>query len=130
MIKKRVGYFLFFFIAVSALFGSAASIAVEGPYLGLEYGEQTGLGKGDVRTTVARIIQVSLGLLGIVAVSLIVYAGFLWMTGGGNEDNVTKAKSILVTSIIGLAIILAAYSITQFVFRNLYQATTGNVLKE
>lgn len=109
----------------ASLAGGFVLAQANGPDLGLEYGEQTGLGKGDVRTTVARIITVSLGLLGIVAVSLIVYAGFLWMTAGGNEEQVNTARSILTTSVIGLAIILSAYSITQFVVRSLSQATAG-----
>jgi len=45
---------------------------------------------------------------------LMVYAGFLWMTAGGVEENVTKAKSLLMQAVIGLAIVLSAYSITIF----------------
>ncbi len=97
----------------------------EGPYLGLEYGENTGLGGSDIRVTVANIIKVILGLLGIIAVSLIVYAGFLWMTAAGNDDQITKAKGIISASVVGLAIILSAYSITTFVFNSLSDATQG-----
>ena len=61
------------------------------------------------------VINGVLGLLGIIFLSLTFYAGFLWMTAQGNEDNVTKAKNILTTSIIGLIIIVAAYAITNFV---------------
>ena len=61
------------------------------------------------------VINGVLGLLGIIFLSLTFYAGFLWMTAQGNEDNVTKAKNILTTSIIGIIIIVAAYAITNFV---------------
>ncbi|PIR92378.1 hypothetical protein COU01_01910, partial [Candidatus Falkowbacteria bacterium CG10_big_fil_rev_8_21_14_0_10_44_15] len=53
--------------------------------------------------------------LGIIFLVLVLYAGFLWMTAAGNEDQVTKAKSILTTSIIGIVIIVAAYAIVTFV---------------
>ncbi len=101
-----------------------------GPYLGLEYGAATGLGDQDVRYMVAQIISVALGLLGIVAVVLVIYAGFKWMTAGGNEENASSARKILFSAVIGLVIILAAYSITRFVMVNLFQATTGNVYNE
>lgn len=65
--------------------------------------------------TVGGYINSMLGLLGVVLVVLIIYAGFLWMTAGGSEEKIKKAKGILSNSIIGIVIILAAYSITEFV---------------
>ena len=54
--------------------------------LGIGYAGATGLGHRDVRTTISDIIKVSLGLLGIVALVIILVAGFKWMTAGGNEE--------------------------------------------
>jgi len=73
--------------------------------------------------TIARIINVFMGLLGIVAVVIILYGGFLWMTAAGNEDRVEKAKKLIVAGIIGLAIILSAYAIARFVVNSLVSAT-------
>ena len=56
-----------------------------------------------------------LGLLGIIAVVLIIYAGFLWMTARGESAQVDKAKDILKNALIGLIIITMAYGITAFV---------------
>jgi hypothetical protein len=103
----------------------AGPIEETGPYLGLEYGRDTGLGESDVRFTVSRIISAALGLLGTIALVLILYAGFKWMTAGGNEEEATDAKKILYAAVIGLAIILTAYSITRFVTSQLFKATTG-----
>ncbi len=61
------------------------------------------------------IIRTILSLLGVIFLILILYAGFLWMTAGGNEEQLTKAKNLLKNSAIGLAIVLAAYAITYFV---------------
>ncbi len=91
--------------------------------LGLSYGAETGLSGQDVRITVARIISVALGLLGILTVLLILYAGFMWMTAAGEEDKIKKAKGILTAAIVGLAIILSAYAITRFVIESLMDAT-------
>lgn len=80
--------------------------------------EGAGLGNPrDPRLMVADVIRVVLEFLGIIFLALTIYAGFLWMTAGGNEERVTKSKSLLFQAVIGLVIILAAYSITLFAIK-------------
>lgn len=50
-------------------------------------------------------------IIGIIAVLMIIYGGFLYVTAGTNEDNTKKAKSILIYAIIGLAIAILSYAI-------------------
>ena len=83
--------------------------------LGVSYGAKIGLGTQDVRTTVASIIRVAMGLLGIVAVVIILIGGFYWMTAGGDEGRVETGKKWIFSGIIGLAIILSAYALANFV---------------
>lgn len=97
-----------------------------GDPLGVDYGSYSGLSNQDVRITVVRIIRFLLGFLGLVFLVLTLYAGFLWMTSAGNDDKISTAKQILIASVIGVAIILGAYAITEFVIVNLYE-TTSNV---
>lgn len=120
-------------MAVST-FASAATIAVpvasaQGLIgtrdLGLEYPASTGLGSTDVRTTISKIIRTAMGLLGIVAVVIILIGGFKWMLGGGEEEAVSSAKKMIFAGIIGLAIILSAYAIASFVINQLVTATTA-----
>ena len=92
--------------------------------LGMGYGAYTGLGSRDVRSTVASIINVALGLLGIVAVVIILIGGFTWMTAGGNDEKVAQAKKWIFSGIIGLAIILSAYALASWVIEQLVKATT------
>lgn len=80
----------------------------------------------DIRVVVARVISVFLGLLGIMFVVLIVLAGYKWMMAQGDESKVTEAKDQLSTSVIGLAIILAAWGLTVFVFNSILKATDPN----
>lgn len=68
---------------------------------------------------VVKIINIALGLLGIIAVCIVIFAGFKWMTAGGNEDKVDEAKKLLKNGVIGLAIILASWGIVTFIFRSL-----------
>ena len=74
-----------------------------------------GLSDKDPRVIIGGVIKGFLGLLGIIFLVLMVYAGYLWMTAQGNEEQVTKAKKMITNSIIGIIIIMAAYAITQFV---------------
>ena len=83
------------------------------------------LGSGDVRSTAARIINVALGFLGIIAVVIVLIGGFKYMVSGGNEDKTADARRLIVSGIIGLAIILSAWAITGFVVGNLVNATTS-----
>ena len=91
---------------------------------GKEIGSYAGLGTKDLRITVAQIIRVAMGLLGIVAVVIVLIGGFTWMTAGGNEEKVGEAKKWIFAGIIGLAIILSAYAIANFVISKLVEATT------
>src|SRR3989338_9389873 len=91
------------------------------------YGLTPGQGFGEVNigqsqdliSVIALIINIALGFLGIVALGLIIYAGFLWMTARGNEEQVKKAKALLKNAVIGLAIILSAWGIAAFVINKL-----------
>jgi len=116
------------FIATTAIFLLANSLAAAGPDVGLTYPEGTGLSNSqDIRIIIAKIIRVILGFLGIIAVFLIMYAGWLWMTSEGNEEKIEQAKRILTNAVIGLIIILSAFAIASFILNGLLGANQGNV---
>lgn len=77
----------------------------------------------DVKNTVAQVINIALGFLGVIAVIIIIYAGFKWMTAGGNEEQVTDARKMIVQAIIGLVIIFMAWIISTFVIDRLRDVT-------
>ncbi len=117
---------VFAFLAYTPVFAQTAvqTDSVADPNSELNKGVQViqkplGLSATDPRIIVANIIKVALGLLGIIVLVLMLYAGFLWMTAGGNEEQIIKAKQILKNATIGLAIILMAYGIVAFIFRML-----------
>ena len=83
------------------------------------------LGASDPRTIVARIINVAMLFLGIIAVGIIIFAGFKWMSSQGNEEQIEGAKKILKAGVIGLVIILASWGIAAFILNRLISAT-GN----
>jgi len=77
----------------------------------------------DPRVVIVRIIFYALGFLGVVFLVLILYAGFMWMTAGGNEERVATAKKIISQATVGLIIVITALAVTLFVFKVLTRAT-------
>lgn len=81
----------------------------------------------DFRIQILKAIQVSLTFLGVIFVVLIMFSGYQWMTAGGNEENVKKAKKRLTNAVIGLFIVLASWSISYFILRRMVAITTNEV---
>jgi len=55
----------------------------------------------ELNETIANIINLVLGFLGLIAVVIILIGGFKWMTAGGNEEKVGEAKKLLIAGLIG-----------------------------
>jgi len=134
---SKTAKIVFITISVWLLFFSLAHFALAQvqPFGGS--GQQTviqnalGLGAQDPRVTVAKIIRVALGFLGIIAIGLVLYGGFLWLTSAGDASRVEKAKKLLISAGIGLLIILSAWGIVTFILSSLLSATgapsTGSI---
>lgn len=73
-----------------------------------------------VNSLIGNIILVALSLLGIVFLIYIIYGGYAWMTAHGNQEKAKKAMSIVMASLMGLIITLAAYGVSSFVIDNLW----------
>lgn len=82
-----------------------------------------GLGSGELTDTIGALIAALLSVLGVIFLLLIIWAGFKWMTAQGDPKEVTKAKDILITAVVGLIILLSAYAISTFVIESLTKAT-------
>jgi hypothetical protein len=87
---------------------------------------QINIGTKPLVETIAGIVNIVLGFLGVIAVLLILYAGWLWMTSQGNSEKIQRAKLIIVSAVIGLAIIFSAYALSRFIIRSLGDATGIN----
>lgn len=77
----------------------------------------------DAQQVIGGIITGVIGLLGVIFFILILYGGYLWMTARGNEQQIEKAKDIIKSSSIGLAVVLGAYLITFIVVQLLISQT-------
>ena len=69
------------------------------------------------------VINIALSIMGVIFTVLTVYAGYLWMTARGKDEQIEKSQKIITASIIGLIITLGAFSITWFIIPRILQAT-------
>lgn len=78
-----------------------------------------GLSNADPRSVASKLIKVALGFVGPLFFIIVLYSGFLWMISGGDDEKVSKAKRTFFGAIVGVVIMLSAYSIVLFVMRGL-----------
>lgn len=76
---------------------------------------KTGVATAEIGVLAGQLIKGALGLVGLIFFGLMVYAGFLWMTDRGSEEQAEKAKKMVTAAIIGLTVVVAAYAITTLV---------------
>ena len=88
-----------------------------------DFAGNAGLSQGNLVDTISAIIRTILGFLGIVAVVIILFGGFQWMTAGGSPEKVKGAKTLIIQGIIGLVIVLCSFAIAQFVISSIVSAT-------
>lgn len=101
------------------LFVAVAFIFLASPALAEDYGlsaTNANLPKTtNIPTLIGSVLGKILGFTGTIFFILVVYAGLMWMTAAGSEEQIKKAKQILAAAIVGLIIVLSAYAITQFI---------------
>ena len=120
---------LFFILLLGAVFFTHAFAYAREGALTAEVKDATKAPYGDVAsdtkisTIVGNLINGALALLGTVFLVLLLLGGYRWMTASGNEEDITKAKSLIWQAVMGLLIIMAAMLITQFVLKSLTIAT-------
>lgn len=81
------------------------------------------LGDRSIPELIGFFIQAALGISGSIALLMVVYGGFLWLTAGGKTDRIEKGKQTLLWSVIGLAVIFGANILATFVINTLGGAT-------
>ena len=121
--------FLYGFILALVSVGLIVAIPVFAQGVDLkEFAQNAGFATGpSIQVIIARLIRTAISFVGIIAVVMIVYAGFLYMTAAGNTKRLETAKNILRQAIVGLIIVLASFGIVQFIIGKLVETTGGCV---
>ena len=127
---KKIAKYLLSLVFVLSIFVIATPTfaVVDATKLGIDSNSAAaGLGLGDKSPleTATALINTAMLFLGIIAVCIILLAGFKWMTAGGNEDKVGEAKKLMASGVIGLIILLSAWGIAKYVIQQSINVTTG-----
>ncbi|EKE07507.1 MAG: hypothetical protein ACD_18C00064G0006 [uncultured bacterium] len=77
--------------------------------------QKAGITESNLGNIAGTVISAILSLVGVIFLVLMVYAGILWMTARGKDDQTERAKNIIIAALIGLFIVVSAYAITKFV---------------
>jgi hypothetical protein len=59
-------------------------------------------------------VKAILGLVGALALLMFIFGGFTLLTSAGNQERVTKGKTIMINALLGVVIVFTSYMIIQF----------------
>lgn len=120
----------FLLIALSVLSIGAGTLAVSAPQIvhadakddicagiGAATGGNCTNEDNRITTTIKNIVNLLSVIVGIVAVIMIVIAGFKYITSAGDSSSIASAKNTLIYAIVGLVIVAMSQFIVQFVLR-------------
>lgn len=126
---KKIFIGLFAFTAVFAFAGNVHSLDLGGKTVTKQAATKAGFDANTDENTFAEIIgsivKAILSLTGVIFTFLIAYAGDMWMAARGNQESIDKAKKIIIGSIIGLIVTLAAYTLSNFAVNAVLDRATG-----
>lgn len=81
----------------------------------------------DPKAVIAVVLQALLGIVGAATLLMFIWGGFRLIFSEGNEEKITKSKAILVWATVGLAVVMASYSILSYAFTLIQKAATGAI---
>jgi len=87
--------------------------ALPDPGLFNQVGENT-----ELRAYILKVVNFWLAFLGIVAVAFVIYAGFLYVTAGGEDGQHEKAKKIVIYASIGIIVVLVSFALVNTVIKS------------
>ena len=85
-------------------------------------GETGVTAEADIGNLILKYVNFALPFLALAAFIGFVYAGFLYVTAYGNEEQIQKSKKILIYAVIGLIVVILSYSIVQLLTGELIEA--------
>lgn len=77
------------------------------------------LGTTDLAVIIGRVVKALLSIIGTIALVVIIFGGFTWLTAAGNPTKVKAGSQMMIWAAIGLIIALTAYVIVKYVFEAL-----------
>jgi len=57
--------------------------------------------------------------MGVIAMLIFIYGGYMWLTAQGDEEKVRKAKTIILNTALALLIVFSVYAIVKIISTSL-----------
>lgn len=115
LLKYIMSIFIFILSLPSKVF--AGSIKIGGEDINIEFpvfNQDLSTPEG-VAAFVGNLLNFIVGFSAVVAVVMIIYGGFTFITAAGNPDNISKGGKILTAAIVGMIIVFIAKLIITFI---------------
>lgn len=106
-IKKMKHFKKVFILTItifSFLFSIVSAVTLESPF-----------GTTDVQVIINKMINALLGIVGTIAVLMIVYGGIKIMISGGEPTKYEEAKKTITYAVVGLVVVLLAGAFINFI---------------
>lgn len=120
---KKILFFIINLVALSILFFDVNVFTASADFQSGLNNSAMGIGyvtadypSGILYSQIGKVLNISTTFLGVIFLLLMIYAGYLWMMARGNEQEVEKAKNIIIYAVIGLVVVLAAYAATNLIY--------------
>lgn len=127
-----LAFALFLLICPQVIFAAGPKASLPGEVVGGVQGglditaDQAGVSKDtDLPSILGKLINYLFGIVAVIFLTITLVGGFIWMTAGGSEENVKKAKSFIVNGINGMIVIFLAYALVYVILSALNAAIGG-----
>jgi hypothetical protein len=76
-------------------------------------------GEPTVNSLVTSIVNILSWVVGVLAVIMLIFAGFQYVTSGGDSGKIGNAKNTMIYAIVGIAVVAFSQTIVKFVIQKL-----------
>ena len=112
--KKNKQKILAFIAAINLLFFSFAySVSAKALYNPL------GSKNLSIPTLIGKLISIFINIVGAIALLMVIYGGFIWMTSRGDSNKIKSGRDTLVWAALGLVLIFSARAILNLFFTSI-----------
>lgn len=96
--------------------GAPSVFAVDKDFVSIQNGvEQNRLNNLKPSALIGGVINIILGIAGIIAFIWLLWGGLQWILSGGDKEGTEKARKRITAALVGLAIVFSAYALIYIV---------------
>lgn len=77
--------------------------------------------KNNLMEQINTVINVVLGVIGFLAVAMIIMGGISYTTSQGDASKTTKARNTILYGVVGLVVSLLAFAVVNFILGNVFK---------